>query len=422
VEIPVPVLARRALVLLTAVNALSFVDRMILAAVAQPIKTELRLTDTELGMLTGLAFALMYVAAAIPIARLADRVHRPRLVAACLAIWSVMTAACGGAHSFAQLLAARTGVAFGEAACIPAAHALIADLYEPRRRGFALGTFTAGSSIGILAGFVIAGLLADAYGWRAAFLVLGLPGIAVAFAVARLLAEPREFGIGRAAPAGTSVVAAVREVAANPSFLWLVAGVSCGVFTQYGMSQWIPAFLVRSHGYSPGTAATVFGLAYGLGGLAGLLAGGRLVDQLANRDLRWQARLPALLYPLCVPCYAIVLLAPSRALMVGALALGSLIASAAAGAQFAAMMLVVRPTQRATATAISMLIASLAGMGGAPTFIGVLSDGLSAATGAQSLRYAILAALAVPMLASVPFSMAARRIVTGANDAGDSTR
>ncbi|MFZ8985446.1 MAG: spinster family MFS transporter [Steroidobacteraceae bacterium] len=400
-----------ALLLLALVNFLNFMDRMVLAAVAQPVKVELGLSDTQLGLLTGFAFALTYVVAGIPLARIADRGSRRKLIAFCLTAWSLMTAVCGLARNFGQLLVARAAIAVGEAGCIPAAQSLIAELFSPARRALAMAVFTAGSSLGVLAGFVVAGAIEQAYGWRAAFLVLGLPGLLLVLLVLWKLPEPPRRDDLVALPAGllSTFVGLMR----SPVYVWLLLGTSAGVFLLYGFSQWMPAFLVRSHGLEPGVAAMQFGWVYGLSSLVGMLAGGWLTNRLAERDLRWQVWLPAICYPVCVPAYLLALFSADTVVMFGSVAFASLLTSAGAGGKSAAMMLVVPAETRATAVAVTMFIASLIGMGGAPTMVGWISDLLAPALGTDSLRWALACSLVVTVVGGTCLLIAARGLTDG---------
>ncbi|MFU8817756.1 MAG: spinster family MFS transporter, partial [Pseudomonadales bacterium] len=282
-----------ALGVLTFVYASNQLDRQIMAILLEPIKLELNASDTQMGFLVGLTFALFYATLGMPIAMLADRKNRRNIITAAVTIWSAFTVLCGYANSFAQLALARTGVAIGEAGSTPPSHSLISDLFPAKSRATAMGIFAVGVNIGLLMAYLGGGWLSEHYGWRVAFVAVGVPGLLIALIVYFTTIEPRR---------GASDLASVPvDTGAAPKF-WAVAGhmwntrttrhviigASLAAFIGYGFVLWLPSFFMRSHGLAPTEIGLILALMTGIVGGLGTFTAGRLTDVLAARDVRWR--------------------------------------------------------------------------------------------------------------------------------------
>jgi predicted MFS family arabinose efflux permease len=397
------------MLLLVAMGFLNYMDRFLLAILVEPIKRDLGLSDTQLGMLSGLAFALFYATMAFPIARLVDTGVRRRLLAIATAAWSAMTALCGVAQGFWQLFLFRVGVGAGEAAGMPAAYSLISDYFAPEKRAGALAVFTVGTVLGSMSALMLGGAIADLWGWRAAFLMLGLPGVLVAVAIARFLHEPARRGRAADAPAPPLGVT-LRALLARPTFLHLIVGFAVMSFTTYGLMGWTPAFLIRSHGVTTAQAGLITGLINGVSGTLAILAGGFLADWLAARDLRWQLWLPCVTTLAAVPALFLYYSVPTLGFAVAAGFAGNFIASMYSGPILAAVQGVAGPHARGLATAILMFVTASLGLGLGPVLVGAISDHLAGTLGADSLRYALLGLLFFPLWGALHFWRAARTL------------
>ncbi|MGB2256212.1 MAG: spinster family MFS transporter, partial [Spongiibacter marinus] len=292
-----------ALFILTIVYSFNFIDRQLLAILQESIKAELLLSDTQLGLLTGFAFALFYVTAGIPIARWADAGNRRNIVALAVFIWSFMTAISGLVQNYLQLLLARIGVGVGEAGGSPPSHSMISDMFPAERRASALGFYSTGVSIGILFGFLMGGWLNEFFGWRVAFFVVGVPGVLLALVVRYTLREPRR-GLSENRDDNPEPVA-VKEVVAllwsRRSFRHMAWAGALSAFAGYSVANWSASFIIRSYGMSTGELGTWLALIIGIGGAVGVFGGGLLADKLAAKDTRWYVLLPALAGVISLP-------------------------------------------------------------------------------------------------------------------------
>ncbi|MBL8772999.1 MAG: MFS transporter [Phenylobacterium sp.] len=401
--------ARYALALLLVVYVINYVDRQVLSILVEPIRKELGLTDTQIGLLSGLGFALFYAAAGLPIARLADRTSRKGIIAGCLALWSGATAVCGLAMNFPQLLVARIFVAVGEAGAGPAGHSMLADLFPHGKRATALAVFSCGVPIGILVGLLAGGWLNQAFDWRTAFIVVGLPGVVVAAVVALTLKEPPRTGEVSTEPAPTTreALAVLMKI---PAYNYLVLGSALHAFTSYGALQWNPAFMIRFHGLSTGEAGLALGLISGVTGVVGTLAGGWFADLLGRRDNRWYAWLPALMIGVRAPLFISAYLAPTAELAIACLILPGFLGNSFTGPVFGTIQTLSPPRTRAFASAWTLFIIALVGFGLGPLVIGMTSDALAPAFGTRSLGYAISLAAIGELVSVVFFLLAARRL------------
>lgn len=409
-----------ALTILFLTNTANIVDRQIVNILAEPIKLELKLADWQLGMLTGLAFALFYTILGIPIARYADRpdTDRSRLIAMCLAMWSGMTVICSFAGNYLQLLAARTGVAVGEAGCTPAAHSLITDMVTPQKRSSALAIFSAGTPVGKLLGLIAGGLVAHHLGWRMAFLLIGAPGLLLALLSWFILPEPRRTEERRPITK-SSLRAAVIALLPIRSF-WLIS-LAAGfiAFLTYGQTAFLGSFFIRVHQLNVAETGLVLGLAIGGGGVLGAWLGGRLADTMAKRDVRAYMLIPAIGVALSTLIFAGAALASSLSLAIMLLTLASAACSVWYGPTFAAVQGVVPTDQRATGAAIHLFILNIIGIGVGPVAFGILSDllnngftigGISIAHmgPGEGLRLALIIGSSSGLLAMAAYLMACR--------------
>lgn len=398
------------LAVLALVYAVNFVDRQIVSVLAVPIKAELGLTDTGLGLLGGLAFALLYTVLGVPAARLADRTGRVAIISLALALWSAMTALCALATGFGTLFLARVGVGVGEAGGVAPAYALIGDYYPPGERARALGIFSFGSPLGSAAGILAGGWVASHLGWRAAFVAVGLAGLALAPLLRLTVAEPART-LDRPPAAGLRQV--LIALGKRPAFGWLALGAGLASMAGYALFFWMPSLLVRSFGLSLAEAARGFGLMLIVAGPAGLWLGGALADRFVHARRAAYAWVPMTAFLLCVPCYALGLTAPSATLCLVVLAVPSALGLMWLGPVMAAVQELVEPGMRATAAAVFLLIVNLLGLGVGTPLFGALSDLLHARSGADSLRWAILAGTACYPLAALCLARAAHHLDAG---------
>lgn len=390
----------------------NFIDRQILAILLQPIKQDLHASDTAMGFLTGFAFALFYAVAGIPLARWADRRGRSALIATGLAVWSAMTAASGLAQTVTQLALARIGVGIGEAACSPPAHSLISDYFPPRRRASALAIYSAGVFVGVLFGFLLGGWINEFFGWRNAFFVVGLPGLALAGLVRLTVRDPPRGHADGLRDTGTveSSAQVFRFLWKLRSFRQLSLAAALHAFASYGLTAWAPAFFIRVHGMGTGETGTWLGLIAGLAGGSGAILGGLAADRLGARDVRWNMWLPAIAVSLALPFAMLSFLSPQKLsallLLIPSVFLGAMWF----GPTLAMTQSLAKLRMRAVASAILLFIISLIGLGLGPQAVGVLSDLLAGRFGTESIRYALVVAGVANLGAALHFLLAARTL------------
>lgn len=393
----------------------SFIDRQLVTILIEPIKAEFGASDTEMGLLTGLAFAVFYVTLGIPIARLADRSSRRNVLAIAITLWSAATAACGLAGNFAQLALARIGVGIGEAGGGPPSQSMIADYFPPRRRGTALGILSTGAHFGMLFSMFGGAVIAHQFGWRAAFLVVGIPGVLLGLLVWLTVDEPLRGRWDQAAVARQpqDLRATLAELWASRAFRLVALAVGITSVSGFGLATWTPSFFMRVHNLSLIDAGMLLGVAGTLGGLFGAIGGGLLSDRLGRRDSSWQLKVGAVGALLSVPVQVAFLLWPHQhTVMLGEFALpvavlfmpfSSLFLAFWMGPSFAAVQNLARPDARALAAALIMLLTNLIGMGLGPLLVGMLSDALQPAFGDESIRYALLISLVSIFIGAILF-------------------
>jgi len=389
-----------ALVLLTVVYSFNFIDRQLLAILQEAIKTELSLSDSQLGLLTGFAFAIFYVTAGIPIARWADRGNRRDIVALSLTIWSGMTALSGFVQNYFQLLMARIGVGVGEAGGSPPSHSIISDIFPPTRRATAIGFYSMGVNIGILFGFLAGGWLNEFFGWRVAFMVVGIPGICLAILLRFTLAEPIR-GLHDGESTNTDAVSfgeVLRLLWSRRTFIHMALGAGLNAFCGYGVANWTASFMIRSYQMPTGELGTWLAAIIGVGGAISVFAGGMLADRLAPRDKRWYAWVPCIAGFVAVPFMAAVYLVDGPYLALIMAIIPGLLFQTYLGNTIATTHAIVSPRMRATASAILFLILNIIGLGAGPWTVGFVSDLLAPTLGAESLRYSMLYVLPPVMI------------------------
>lgn len=391
---------RTTLWLLTFAYFFSYMDRQILAILQERIRVDLSLTDTQLGLLAGFAFALFYATLGIPVARLADRMNRRNIIAAALATWSLMTAFCGLAQNFGQLLAARIGVGIGEAGSSPPSHSIITDLYPPNERAGAMGFYSLGVVLGAGVGTFIGGTVAHFYGWRAAMFTVGIPGIVLAFFIWRFVVEPRR---------GLSDVARVVEDHAMPSLvqgfasMWaipaarhLVMAVTLTSMVGYGLTAFVPSYLQRALGMRMLDVSLYLGPLGALSGAISAIVGGRIADRLGReRGLHWQSWMVAILKLIALPFMLVVYWMPDATSAIAIYLLSVLFANSYLGPSFALIQGLAPVKLRALWAAITLLVINLVGLGLGPTMVGWLSEQFKPTYGDASLGYAMLVVAAI---------------------------
>jgi predicted MFS family arabinose efflux permease len=402
-----------ALGLLTVVYSFNFIDRQLLSILQESIKLDLSLSDSQLGLLTGFAFAMFYVTAGIPIARWADRGNRRNIVALAIGTWSFMTAISGFVQNYLQLLLARIGVGVGEAGGSPPSHSIVSDIYPPEKRATALSIYSTGVNIGILFGFLFGGWLNEFFGWRVAFVVVGVPGILIAFLVRRTLAEPiRGLNENKQVPAALVPFKDVMSLLwSRRSFRHLALAAGLNALAAYGTLNWQASFFIRSHGMTTGELGTWLALSSGLFGAIGVFAGGIIADRLGPRDKRWYVWLPAIAGFISLPFMLIVFLTSSQYLALIVAFIPGLLFNVYLGTTIATSHALVGQRMRATASAILFLILNIIGLGLGPWSVGMLSDYLQPSLGVESLRYAMVFIIpAVLFWSSCHFLLASKNL------------
>jgi MFS family permease len=395
-----------ALAILSAINLFAYLDRAALALLLEPIKAELHLKDSQLGLLSGLAFAALYATVGLPLARVADRSSRVRLISACLAFWSAMTAISGLARNLPQLFVARMGVGVGEAGCVTAAHSLISDYFPRERRALAISIFQAGAVVGLSAGLFAVGLIGQTLGWRAALQTIGLAGLPLALLSWLTLREPAR--PTAKSPENEPALTAMAALMKRPAFVHLVVAYALSTICTSSMTQWMPTLLIRSFGMTMAQVGAWSGMASAVGGVLGLLTGGFLASWLAPRDPRWELRLPTITYAIYIPLYILMILSPTALAALSLKTVGNFVAAIGGGLALASVQSFAEPNRRATAVSIALFLSSLLGMGLGPYLIGALSDMLAPSLGRESLRYAMLISCAIVVWAVVHFHLATK--------------
>ncbi len=418
------------LFILVVVYTFNFIDRQIVGILAVPIKEELALSDTQLSLMGGLAFALFYTFLGVPIALLADRKSRVWIISIALGLWSLMTAMCGLAQNFTHLFLARLGVGVGEAGGVAPAYSLIADYFPPEKRARALSIYSFGIPIGSAAGILLGGVLTSYLDWRAAFIIVGAAGLVFAPVLRVTLKDPIRGGYdGLSSQNHARVIDVVRTLASKPSFWGLSFGAAASSMMGYGIIFWLPSFIVRSFGadlpaffaWLPGWtvpqgsgpllyASYFYGAILFIGGVAGIWLGGVLADRYGPSRKAAYALVPAAAFVATIPFFVTGILSKSLLAAFFLFMIPTALSLIWLGPVISAFQHLVAPTMRATASAVFLFVNNLIGIGLGNLAIGALSDAMTAEFGDESLRYAILSGTGFYLLAAVIFFITAPRL------------
>ncbi|MEH6516793.1 MAG: MFS transporter [Halioglobus sp.] len=386
------------LIVLTLTSMLSIADRLIMSILLEDIKSEFHMSDTQLGLLAGLAFALFYALMSIPIARFADISNRKNILAASLVIWSGMTALCGAATGFVSLFFARLGVGVGEAGGSPPIYSIIADYFKPEERARAMGVYITGAVLGTGGGLIVGGLLGEAIGWRLTFLALGIPGVLLGVLLFFTVKEPprgRYDSGDHASKQATDLRRTLKSLASNKVYVRVSISFAMLTMVGYSMAIWLAPIMLRNFDVSLGKVGLYLGATYILGGIPGPIIGGFLNDALVKRDERWRAWMPAIFIVMSVFTLKLCLSSQTLWEFLGLFALTYAMFMVPQGATLSLLQSSVGSGQRALGVSFALLVNSLLGLALGPLLIGVLSDALAPAYGAMSLNYALISVCSV---------------------------
>jgi len=396
---------------LTLVYAVNYVDRQILVILQESIKLDLSLSDTQLGLLTGLGFAFFYVFASVPIARFADRSNRRNIISVSVGLWSLMTAVCGLAANFYQLLLARIGVAVGEAGCVPPSHSMISDMYPAEQRATAMSFYSIGLNIGVMFGFLLGGIINEYFGWRAAFFVVGAPGLLIALFVRFTIKEPPR-GAFDNKPEEQSTVGfgqVLRFIVARRFLIHIALGAGLVSLAVYGLISWTASFFLRSYDISTGELSVWLAIAVGVCGAIGTFGWGYFADYLSKNDKRWYFWLPAASTLMVIPPVVMFLTLSDLYAALTIYLVSNLFMTGYLGSSLAVLHSTVEPRMRATSSALLLLTVNIIGLACGPTLVGAISDALNPALGVNSLRYALLIVIPIACIwSSLHFFLGSR--------------
>jgi MFS family permease len=401
------------LFLLMVVYIFNFIDRQILVILQESIKEELSLSDKQLGLLSGFTFAIFYVVCGIPIARMADRYNRVNIVSASIAVWSAMTAISAFVGNFWQLLAARIGVGIGEAGASPPSHSIISDYFPHEERGRALSFYSMGIYIGILVGFLLGGWINQFFGWRTAFLVVGLPGLLMAVIVKLTLREPprgqMDDGDHAEAP-DSNIVVDLKWLWSLRSFRYAAFAAGFNAFLGYGALNFMPSFAIRIYEVPIGLVGTWLALIAGLAGAAGVYAGGHMSDHLGKRDDRWAYWVAGISTLAAGILLLPMMLSNDQYVMWSIYALVALSQSMFLGPTIAMAHALVGPRYRALSSSVLFFVLNIIGLGFGPLTVGAISDALAPSMGVDSIRWAIMSTAMAAFIGAALYFNAARYV------------
>mgnify|MGYP001061945535 CR=1 FL=1 len=401
--------AKYVLYILTGVYVFNFIDRQILLVIQEPIKKDMNLSDGQLGLLTGFAFAIFYVTLGLPIARLADKTNRKNVISASLVLWSAMTTISGLVTNYTQLLLARIGVGVGEAGGSPPAHSIISDYFPPEKRATALSIYSSGIYVGVMIGFLGGGIIAQKFGWRITLLAMGIPGILYAFLVYFFVKEPIR-GMGdriKTAQNESSFGQNLKKLLV-PTFILIALGSGTHAFLTYSLISWIPPLLTRVHGWSLLQIGLILALTNGIGGIAGNIMGGRLTDRFGQKDKSWYLRIPMIAGILTIFPVAGIIFGGGTYWLIVMMLLAVFLTSVYLGPALGVLLSLVRPNMRSFTSAIYFFILNTIGLGLGPTVVGFLSDYLNPKYGNESVRYALTVVFIMEIFSIILFYLASK--------------
>ena len=375
--------------ILGVVSLLNYYDRNLISILVEPIKHDLKLTDSDIGFLSGFGFALMYSLLGVPMAQLADRYGRAKTLAAVLAVWSLMTMLSGRAQGYVSMLLARIGVGVGEAGGLPATHALIADYFPSATRGKALSVIGICAALGLSLALGAGGLISERYGWRTSFYLGALPGLLLAVVLALTVRERHAVSASGEQAVAPPLHVAFAKLRARRAFVYFCAGVACACIGAYGQQAWTPAFLMRSYQMSTGSVGGYYSAVVGPATLVSVFVGGVLNDWLLKRDKRWSLWILAACFGVTVPASFVLYLVHDFSLAMIMSVLVTLAGGLWVAPAYALVQSLAGPTMRALAAAIFMMIVNIVGLGLGPYLTGVLSDHLAPAYGGVSLAISL---------------------------------
>jgi predicted MFS family arabinose efflux permease len=398
------------LMLLFAGIALNLFDRQIINILAQDIKREFVISDAQLGLLTGTAFAFFYSIVGIPVGLLADRVNRIKLVASAISVWSLFTIFSGFTANFFQLVIARMGVGIGEAGSAPASTALISDLFPDKGRATAMSVLLLGAPVGSFIGLGLGGYVAAEWGWRAAFIVAGVPGLVLAPIMLATMRDPRHQALS--SNTSTSVAKTVGTLFQSAAFRWLALGMVCSSFMVYGSGAWLPPFFIRNYGMTLTEIGSYSAIAVGIGGGLGTLGGGFICDRLRNKVRHVELSFVMLAMVLGIPSMLLTIFGPDRSTAIVGMILFCMCAFSCTAPIISFIQRQTPPESRALAIAFCSAGSNIVPLGLGLPLIGLLSDGLHVAYGQMALGYALLSGIFLAVVAGVGALWRARTIIT----------
>jgi MFS family permease len=392
---------------LAVIYTLNFLDRQIVSILAEPIRKDLNLSDTQLGMLGGIAFAAFYTTFGIPVAYLADRTRRTWIISAACALWSLFTALCGTATSFTQLALYRMGVGIGEAGGSPPSYSLISDYFPPKERGVGLALYSLGVPVGSMMGAALGGWIAANWGWRAAFYVVGAPGIVLALLMLLVIREPKRGGLDPLAEGETehapppSIITAAAGFFANRTLIFVAISSALSAFVGYAGLAWNPPFLIRVKHMSLTEVAAYYSIVLGITGIIGTFGAGWLVDRLGHKDRRWFAWVPAIAFALTIPFWFAVLWAPTWQLTLVFIGVLAVLNSTYLAPALTIVQNAVPPARRTVSGAVLLFILNLVGLGIGPVYVGRISDLVKPQYGENSLAVGFAAVIPIVALTAI---------------------
>jgi len=397
------------LMLLMLTMTFSITDRLVMSILIEDIKAEFAFSDGQIGLLTGFAFTLFYVVLGVPIARLADRSNRTVIVSVSLTLWSVMTALCGAAAGFWTMFLARIGVGIGEAGGVPPSVSIIADYFKPTELAKAMAIFSMGATIGASGGYIAGGFLADAFGWRMTFVLVGLPGVALGLLMLLTVKEPERGRFVKAARKDGVIegqapfAATVRSLMTNKIYMRVIIANALAIASSYAFTVWIPAVLLRNFELETSQVGLILGITIIVTGLPGLLLGGMLTDYMAQKNEKWRCWLQVITLLIALPLWSICMFVGGLPMLILLYGLGYGFFIATQGPAVSLIQLSAKPSERAAASAFGTICTNILGFAVGVPLTGFLSDFLAPQLGSMSLNYALVAITLATMIPAAIF-------------------